>query len=216
MSTPTRTPLAPTDLEKATGGSQQGTFQQGTDSPEEFQGGAGNDIAFGGGGNDDIIGNAGNDQGYGGAGNDFISGGDGNDLAFGGEGNDALTGGAGSDQLYGEAGNDLIIGNDMDRAADIVMGGAGDDTYIWSPGSGSDQFHGEAGRDTLNLVHIGGMDGLREALNLYNPGLQMLQDSNGGVSFVDANGQFASVSGELRIGGETLSFSGVERIQLNG
>ena len=58
----------------------------------------------------------------------------------------SLFGSAGADQLNGDDNNDTIDGN---QGADIVVLGAGNDTFQWNPGDGNDIVEGQAGTDTL-------------------------------------------------------------------
>jgi Ca2+-binding RTX toxin-like protein len=64
----------------------------------------------------------------------------------GGTGNDTLQGSAGNDQLDGGGDQDVLDGN---QGTDLVLLGAGDDTFQWDPGDGSDTIEGQAGTDTL-------------------------------------------------------------------
>jgi Ca2+-binding RTX toxin-like protein len=98
-------------------------------------GGAGNDLLVGGdeediftggGGKDRLEGNGGNDRLNGFTGNDVLIGGSGDDRLYGGDGNDILIGGFGADQFRGEEGDDQFFARD--NVADILLGGAGNDT----------------------------------------------------------------------------------------
>jgi hypothetical protein len=98
-------------------------------------GGAGNDLLVGGdeediftggGGKDRLEGNGGNDRLNGFIGNDVLIGGSGDDRLYGGDGNDILIGGFGADQSRGEEGDDQFFARD--NVADILLGGAGNDT----------------------------------------------------------------------------------------
>ena len=64
----------------------------------------------------------------------------------GGTGRDTLHGSQGNDQLDGGEDQDVVDGN---QGADLVLLGAGDDTFQWDPGDGSDIIEGQAGTDTL-------------------------------------------------------------------
>jgi Ca2+-binding RTX toxin-like protein len=161
-------------------------------------------------GNDVIHANGGNDWVAAGAGNDRVDGGSGNDLITGESGNDTLIGGSGSDEMYGGAGDDLMFGGDQDGAVDSAVGGAGNDGYTWRPGDGNDIFGGEAGTDTLYLPTVT-LSQLQAGLN--TPGVQ-IQVVDGTVTFANANGDAVSASGTLTIGGETITFQTLERMQI--
>ncbi|MEO0911645.1 MAG: LamG-like jellyroll fold domain-containing protein, partial [Pseudomonadota bacterium] len=119
------------------------------------------DLIEGEGGDDQLSGGNGDDQIYGGYGDDVLEGGSGDDVLDGGRGSDLLIGGDGNDLLIGrsDAGitriGQLAIGNptrnDPDGevnyyrqilegyegqpllASDIMIGGAGNDTFLISP-----------------------------------------------------------------------------------
>ncbi|HEX5377508.1 MAG TPA: hypothetical protein VFW47_03000 [Phenylobacterium sp.] len=84
----------------------------GTETDDDFKGGAGADSLWGGGGDDGLRG----------------AGGD--DTLDGGDGNDTLSGGAGADQLTGGAGNDMFLvearvcstPDGLDRITDFTHG----------------------------------------------------------------------------------------------
>jgi Ca2+-binding RTX toxin-like protein len=175
--------------------------------------GGGDDQAHGEGGNDTINTGAGNDLAFAGEGNDMIFLGEGNDQGQGGAGNDQIDGGTGQDSLFGGEGNDSLDGGAQDRAADYAEGGAGDDTFIWARGAGNDTFQGGAGHDRVVLSGITAAD-LEKGLNLWTQGLTMQVDHTGNVSFVNAQGQPQSFSGQLTIGHETFTFQDVERLQV--
>ncbi|WP_439597303.1 calcium-binding protein [Falsiroseomonas sp.] len=189
-----------------------GAFTQGSEGADTLAGTAEADVIFGQGGHDVIGTGQGDDQGYGGEGNDFIHTGAGNDLAFGGAGQDTLNGGSGADQLQGEEGNDFLDGGAHDGAADLAFGGAGDDSFIWAPGDGNDQFQGGEGRDSLSVANMG-MEALLGALTVEGSGLQMVVTNNV-VTFTDAQGNPATFSGSITVGGETMRFFGIEQIRV--
>lgn len=105
--------------------------------------------------------------------NDSVKGGGGNDLVFGQNGNDVLAGGAGNDNLDGGNGKDTLTGgtdagtfsNAPDpltsvmtlsfSVGDILAGGSGKDTFIYTLGDGVDELTDFRPRqDTLRLVGI--------------------------------------------------------------
>ncbi|WP_293875024.1 calcium-binding protein [Sphingomonas sp. UBA978] len=69
---------------------------------------------------DQLSGEAGNDRIYGGGGDDVLSGGAGSDRLDGGSGNDTLAGGTGADRLEGGDGNDIYLFNRGDGSDTIV------------------------------------------------------------------------------------------------
>jgi Ca2+-binding RTX toxin-like protein len=200
------------ELAKVTGGTH--TDRWGTDGADTIATGDGMDKIFAGGGNDHISSGGGTDEVHAGAGSDFVNAGTGDDKVFGGEGNDTIQGRLGSDELHGEGGNDALDGGYRDGAADKAFGGEGNDTYIWSPGDGNDEFHGGNGQDTLFLHNVN-LETFQNAVQLYNPGLQMLLASDGTMSFTDQSGTQVPFSGQVTIGGETMKFFDVERIKIS-
>lgn len=126
------------------------SFIVGGDGNDVLVGTTGNDFVYGGAGNDKLLLLAGDDVGNGGTGNDMVIGDDGRDLLIGGLGNDELVGGKGSDSITGDAGADDIYGGaDRDIVSggrgdgDVVVGGAGDDTFRYSRGDGRDTLFDE-------------------------------------------------------------------------
>ncbi|MBU8536876.1 calcium-binding protein [Falsiroseomonas tokyonensis] len=209
--TGTPTTIAGSELEKVSGGSF--TDRYGTEGADTIATGDGMDKIFAGGGNDIIGSGGGTDEVHAGSGNDFVNAGAGDDKVFGGDGHDTIQGRGGSDELFGEAGNDFLDGGAHDGVADKAFGGEGNDSFVWAPGDGNDEFHGGNGQDTL-LLHGVNLDTLNAALQLYTPGLQMMVDLSGQVSFTNQSGQAVSFSGQITIGGETLKFFDVERLQI--
>lgn len=107
--------------------------------PQVAVGTARNDILITAAANDTLYGLGGDDLLLGDAGNDVLDGGGGRDRLFGGVGNDQLFGGTGSDQLFGASGDDLLNGwssfntvpaNPGRGTIDILVGGAGRDTFV--------------------------------------------------------------------------------------
>jgi Ca2+-binding RTX toxin-like protein len=199
------------DLAKVSGGNFSNRF--GTEGDDVINTGSGMDKIFAGGGNDTISSGGGQDEVHAGAGDDVVEAGAGDDLVLGGAGNDYIHGGAGSDEMHGEAGNDILDGGAGDGAADFAFGGDGNDTFVWAPGDGNDEFHGGNGQDTLRLPGMN-LETFQNALQLYTPGVEILVNSMGQVSFVNQAGQQVSFSGQITVGGETMKFFDVERIQI--
>lgn len=113
----------------------------GSDFPDYFDGGAGDDT---------VKGNAGDDTLNGGPGHDIALGGTGHDRMSGGGGNDSLNGGEGDDLILGERGDDVLIGG---LGHDNLYGGGGRDTFFVDD---EDRvISGGAGFDTLSLQHYG-------------------------------------------------------------
>ncbi|MEW8050662.1 MAG: calcium-binding protein [Candidatus Thiodiazotropha sp.] len=103
---------------------------------DEIDGGEGDDLVIGAEDNDYLVGGAGNDKIYGNGGDDYLfAGNGGDDYLYGGDGNDYLRGNGKSiwydpsqvttTTLSGGEGDDTLLGANHD----ILMGGAGDDTY---------------------------------------------------------------------------------------
>lgn len=145
-----------------------------------LRGSDGADVVLGGQGADDLRGDLGHDWIDAGEGDDQLIGGFGNDTLAGGAGEDVLDGGAGEDVLIGSASLNIDIEeanlpgllNDLkggltvfdadhpdlgtagpgadDMAADVLIGGAGNDTLI--AGAGDTSTGGE-GQDVFVLVN---------------------------------------------------------------
>ncbi len=133
-------------------------------------GDAGNDRVVGDLGNDTLYGDAGSDSLIGGDGNDSLSGGTENDYFDGGNDNDTIDGGMGNDSMLGGDGIDTlnfatattgiavnlavgsvtstVYGNDTISGFEIVLGGIGDDSFIFS--SAAETLNGGAGTDTAD------------------------------------------------------------------
>ncbi|WP_459789796.1 cadherin domain-containing protein [Alteriqipengyuania sp. 357] len=121
------------------------SFVIGTGGDDVLIGTNGNDFVYGGPGDDKLYLLAGNDVGNGGTGNDMVAGDDGRDLVIGGLGDDRLMGGRGADAITGDDGADDIYGGDDDDViaggrgdGDLLVGGAGNDTFKYSRGDGHD------------------------------------------------------------------------------
>ena len=202
-------------------------------SPETLRQVSGGDLILGHGGPDTITGSAGDDVMIGGFGHDELRAGEGNDVLVGGDGRDLLEGDSGDDTLSGGAGADTIVGG---TGTNVIAGGAGADVLVggtywwdsdtenffhWRPGDGADVVYGSPGRDTLVL----------EDLGLHFTAVQQLITLAGGTGFDGGFDRGAGSNpwvsegifrltgdgnGTITIGGETITFFGIERIQLKG
>ena len=103
----------------------------GEDGDDVLMGEGGKDKLDGGPGDDTLDGGPDADELYAGPDNDVVMGGTGNDLLRGMSGEDVLDGGADEDRVYGDEGNDVITGS-TDAAADVYVGGDGQDTVDYS------------------------------------------------------------------------------------
>ncbi|RZJ40644.1 MAG: calcium-binding protein, partial [Brevundimonas sp.] len=92
----------------------------------------------------------GNFIGSGNASDNEIYGADGDDILNGGGGHDSLNGGVGADILLGGDGNDYLDGS-WDTVRDILIGGAGDDTYALRAGDAVVEAIG-GGYDTAQIL----------------------------------------------------------------
>jgi Ca2+-binding RTX toxin-like protein len=182
------------------------------DGDDGIDAGSGQDSVWSGGGHDIVFARGGHDQVQGGAGDDSIDGGSGQDSLWGQEGDDYLYGGRSGDELQGGEGDDVLDGGIGDGAADRAWGGAGDDAYIWAPGDGNDMFQGNEGNDALYLEDVT-PEQLLAGLTLPG-GLTLSIDDEGVGTVLGADGKPASFNGTFTIGGETLTFTGIESIRL--
>ena len=98
-------------------------------------------------GNNTITGGAGNDTLVTGGGNDSITGGNsvsedspdlGDDRIVAGAGNDTIFGRGGKDTIIGGDGDDYIVGG-LDSTGDSLIGGAGNDSFVYFGLDGEDQ-----------------------------------------------------------------------------
>ncbi len=152
--------------------------------------GLGDDIVEGGTGNDTVDGGAGNDQAELGAGDDTYMTSDplaaGNDTVLGEAGNDAVLTGDGNDVIYGGIGNDSLNGG---AGNDALYGG--DDADRLLAAAGDVVTGGEGGNDNDTLVASG------VSTLIYGGG----NNEAGTITFSD---------------GRTLTFSQIEKLELNG
>jgi Ca2+-binding RTX toxin-like protein len=153
-----------------------------------FELGIGDTTIFGSAGNDSVFGFLGNkalvDLG---AGDDYFLGTFGDDTARMGAGNDSLDAGSGNDIAFLGAGNDTMNGG---AGNDVAYMGAGNDRYNWILGHGNDTVMGGGGIDTFRYQTDG------PPVSDYT---------------IEAEAGRVRLS---RIGGEIISLSAVERLQL--
>ena len=134
---------------------------------------------------DMIIGNQGNNIIYGAGGNDVIYGGGGNDTMFGQAGNDLLIGSAGNDFLNGGTGDDTLMtyGSKRTNATTAdrtnMIGGSGDDDFIFLGGQGNHVMYGGSGDDGYKI-----MPGWENGLNRVGTTAQQ-RDINGVGNVLD-------------------------------
>ncbi|NUE79808.1 hypothetical protein GYX91_00815 [Snodgrassella sp. ESL0304] len=81
----------------------------------------------------------------------IIYGGDGNDTITTGNSNDVLNGGDGDDSLYAYGGDDLLDGG---AGNDYLVGGEGNDTYVFAKGHGQDKIYDIKGTDTIQFTDV--------------------------------------------------------------
>ncbi len=140
------------------------TLEGGTWASSILTGGGGDDTLYGGAWGDDTLhGGAGDDTLDGGAwGDSTLHGGDGNDSLYGSHwGDDILNGGAGDDTLHGKSGNDIYV----------FRAGDGNDTVVgFGNANGSNGFGLRSGVSNVDKIHILGVSGGFEALDIRQDG----------------------------------------------
>jgi Ca2+-binding RTX toxin-like protein len=124
------------------------------------------------------------------------------DLIVTGDGEDVLFGRAGDDTLQGGDGHDTLIGG---TGADSLDGGHGDDVIRWHPGEGDDTVSGGEGHDTLVL---------EDAFGSYDDLIRAMTVSGGSPMVEGGMLNVRGLTGTISIQGQTISFSGLEKIQL--
>ena len=161
-----------------------------------------------------------------GAGNDYVLAGAGNDIVEAGTGNDTVDGGAGNDRTELGAGNDTYLTSDpLIAGNDTVLGEAGNDAVL--TGGGNDLIYGGTGNDTVqgglgNDTLYGGDDADRLVADAGDivVGGEGGNDNDtlaasGVVSLIYGGGN--NEAGTLTFAdGRTLTFSQIEKLQLNG
>ncbi|MGG5810368.1 calcium-binding protein [Falsiroseomonas sp. CW058] len=195
--TPPKAQITEAALDAVTGGNGAERIS-GTSANNNYSTGYGADTVMGWTGNDTIQAGADNDIAGGQAGNDSVDGGEGTDIVTGGAGTDTVSGGAGSDIIIGGTGADLLMG-------DAMLGVQGDDNFRWHPGDGNDTIQGGGGTDILVIEDAGmSLQQLLGAIRLDSGSAQPRIESN----YINLTG----VSGTVTIGGETIRFTGLERM----
>jgi Ca2+-binding RTX toxin-like protein len=116
-------------------GTDEGDFVEAKGGNDVVYAGRGDDTIIGGYGNDRIYLGKGHDRAYGGAGNDAIYGQSGHNELYGGDGNDFIWSGRHSSLLSGGDGDDILFLN-IQRQGQVVIGGAGSDTFNFSNSDG--------------------------------------------------------------------------------
>lgn len=200
----------------------------GTSGNDTLTGSSSDDRIDGLGGNDTLLGNAGNDVLIGGAGGDILNGGDGNDTAdysgsqskviiflsntwwrpygvgFGGDANgDKLID---IENVIGSNFNDVLIGDSQDNVFegqagnDYLIGGRGEDTFIFKEGDG---------RDTVLDFNTSNSD--MDKIIIEMDGVDSFEDLSGHISSV---GFFSSSTRIEFTSGDRLTLLGVRNNEL--
>ena len=137
-------------------------------------------------------------------------------------GRDTIDGGAGRDTIYGDGadpnargGNDYVTGGVGDHAADLVFLGGGDDVYAWRPGDGNDLVN--FGTGNMDRLDLAGVTPSQLAAGLQLPPGVFLQEIPGNpftFRFIDGIGRQVEGNGTFTLGGERLTFTGVDVLRL--
>lgn len=124
---------------------------------------------------------------YAGGSADTVTGGDGADTINGQDGADVLTGGNEADTINGGNGGDFIKGDTSgDQDIDVLVGGAGNDTYAISDADEVDTITDIAGEGTLDtLFFAAGLDLKTEASNVSVNGATDLGGVSGGGAGIE-------------------------------
>lgn len=103
----------------------------------------------------------------------------GRDWMTGGGGNDTLEGGDDADELQGGSGHDILYADPIglyDGAADVLYGGADNDTLVGSIDSGIDILIGGSGNDSLVGGHVYYRNYQADNFNYVDPGYNYIID----------------------------------------
>lgn len=83
----------------------------------------------------------------------------------------------------------------------------------WSPVEGDASLLGRPGQDTLRLLGVS-LAGLAAAIRLDDPCLSLHLDAEGGIRFIDRDGEAVPFGGTLTLEGATLRFARMTRLLL--
>lgn len=196
-----KVPLDERALDAVSGGISGSGTVRGTGNMDFISGMATNDTILAGDGNDIAQAGDGNDNVAGQGGNDNLDGGAGRDTILGGDGNDAASGGAGSD---------IMVGG---RGADYLDGGEGSDQFHWRPGEGNDTIVGGGSTNPALNTDTDVLIIEDQSLTLDQLMRGFTLDAGSATPRIE-NGMInlTGVKGTLTIGGETIRFSGLERL----
>lgn len=171
---------------------------------DTVRGGNDTNRVWAGTGDDLVIGGADRNYIYGDEGNDTLLGADDSDDIFGGDGDDIIVGGNGFNDLEGGAGNDSITGGsfrdnvDGGHGADTIEGGAYSDILSGGADVDADLVNGGAGDDTISVYAndvVRGGDG-DDIFTSFSAGASII-DTGAGIDRVVLNGS----DGDLTIVG---------------
>lgn len=144
-------------------GTDRNDVLYGAGGGDKIEGRGGDDTLYGGTGNDTLYGQGGSNTLYGDEGDDVLYANGGEvDLLFGGDGNDQLFGNSTWSELYGGAGDDILRSFNASGAItpalmdggtgdDYLMGGYGNDIYVFGRGYGRDGITAAGYADAPNV-----------------------------------------------------------------
>ena len=123
----------------------------------------------------------------------------------GDEGNDRIIADSGTYlTLSGGAGNDYLW---VGTSSDTLIGGAGDDTFVYKPNEGTDHITDFSGGDMLKILNRYGDEGGTFTSATYSGGNLTLAISGGGSVVLDnvSSGQSININGSnYKISGSKL------------
>ncbi|WP_439595424.1 calcium-binding protein [Falsiroseomonas sp.] len=136
---------------------------------------------------------------------DTLEGTAGMDAIIGLWGNDLAVAGAGRDFIDAGPGNDTVVGG---ADADNITAGDGNDRILWAPGEGNDTIQGGNGADTLVIEG--------QPLQFTVDALIYSIRATGGTPTIEGNRiNVQGMSGQVIVGWEMISFSGLEWIEVS-